>query len=95
MSFRAVLQILKPLPGGGSQLRAAYKHVDPRQVRTRRLMMLTPNHLTTNQAEKCLQADRALLLDTTHPHLAPRPHRGQDTVLEVLACCVPRCLARQ
>ena len=32
---------------------ADHKHVDPRPVRTRRLMMLTPDYLTTNQSEEC------------------------------------------
>ena len=35
-------------------------HGDPRPVGTRRLMLLTPDDLTTNQSEECPQADHAL-----------------------------------
>ena len=36
---------------------ADQKHIDPRLAGTRKLMILTPNYLTTNQSEKCPQAD--------------------------------------
>ena len=37
-------------------------HLDSRPVRTRRLMMLTPSYLTTNQSEERPRADHVLLL---------------------------------
>ena len=61
--FGTVLQVLKPLPGGRSQLHAAHKHVDPRPVGNRRLMMLTPNYLITKQLGKYPRADHARLLE--------------------------------
>ena len=39
-------------PGGRSELYVAHRHEDPRQVGTRRLMMLIPHDLTTNQSEE-------------------------------------------
>ena len=33
---------------------------DPRMVGTKKLMMLTPDYLTSNQSEECPQADYAL-----------------------------------
>ena len=39
MSFK-ILQILKLPPGGRSQLYAARKHIDLKQIETRRLMSL-------------------------------------------------------
>ena len=41
-------------------LHADHPHGDPRLVGTRRLMMLTPSYLTTNQSEERPQADHAL-----------------------------------
>lgn len=58
--LEAVLQVLKPPPGGRSQLYAAHKHVDPRRVGTRRLMMLTPTYLTTPKPGKRPRADHTL-----------------------------------
>ena len=42
---------------------AAHKHVGPRMVRTRRLTMMTPTYLTTNQSEECPRADHTLLFE--------------------------------
>ena len=70
----AILQILKPPPGGRSQLFAAHKHIDPRLDGTRRLKILTPNtqypiltpnYPTTNQSEECPWADHTCSLNTT------------------------------
>ena len=58
----AVLQVLKPLPGGRLRLYAAHKNIDPSLVGTRRLMTLTLNYLTTHSSRKCPGADHALLL---------------------------------
>ena len=41
-------------------LYGAHKHVDPRPVGTRRLVMLASTHLTTNPSEECPRADHAL-----------------------------------
>ena len=41
---------------------------DPRPVGTKRLMMLTPDYLTSNPSEECPQADYALF---NHDHKAP------------------------
>ena len=74
------MQILKPPPGGRSQLYAAYKHVDPRPVGTRRLVMLTPDYLTTNQSEVCPLADHALLPEhykTPHNPLQGGTHSSE------------------
>ena len=46
------MQKLKP-PPGKSQVYATHKHIDPRLVGTRRVMMLAPNYLTNNQSEEC------------------------------------------
>ena len=45
---------------------ADQKQTDPRLVGTRRLMMLTPNYFTTNQSEKCLQADNPCSLNHSY-----------------------------
>ena len=42
--------------------------IDPRPVGTKRLMMLTPDYLTSNPSEECPQADYALF---NHDHKAP------------------------
>ena len=44
-----------------------HKHVDPRLVGTRRLIMLIPHFLTTNQSKECPWADYT-------PHNFPSPH---------------------
>nr|XP_060165840.1 basic proline-rich protein-like [Globicephala melas] len=53
-------KVLKPPSGGRSSLSAAHKHGDPRPVGTRRLLMPTPDDLTTSQSEECPRADHAL-----------------------------------
>ena len=58
----AVWQVLKPPPGGRSQLDAAHRPVDPTLVGARRLMTLAPDDLATHQSEECPRADHALLL---------------------------------
>ena len=69
----ADLQVPKPPPGGRSQLDAAHKQVDPRLAGTRKLMMPTPNYITTQQSEQCPGADHALLLEGQDSSLpAPR-----------------------
>ena len=54
------LQWLKPPPSGKVWGCAAHIHVDSRPVGTRRLMMLIPDYLTTNQAENCPPVDHAI-----------------------------------
>ena len=49
--LRAVFQILKPPPDERSELYVAYKHTDLRLVGARRLMVLTPDYLTSNVSE--------------------------------------------
>ena len=49
------------------QLYAAHKDIDPKSVRTRRLMLATPDYLTTNQSEKCPQANHTLCNAFPHP----------------------------
>ena len=61
--LRAVLQILKPSAGGRSKLCATHKHAHPRLVGARRLMMLIPTYITTDQSEECPRAHHALLLE--------------------------------
>ena len=52
------LHILNPFPPGGrSCLHADQKCVDPSCLRTRRLLILTPNYLIINQSEECPWAD--------------------------------------
>ena len=65
----AVLQIIKPLPGGRSQLYADHQLVDLRLVESRRLIMtpkIPPCYLTTSRSEGCPQAD--------HEPLDPLPY---------------------
>ena len=81
-----VLQVPKPSPGERSQLCAAHKHVDARPVGTRRLMVLTPNYLTTHQSGKCPWADHNLPLEhCKSPHTPSK--RGR--VIEACARWVP------
>lgn len=42
----------KPQPDERSQLYDSHELIDPRQMGTRRLMLLTPGYLTTNQSEE-------------------------------------------
>ena len=42
---------------------AAHKHTDPRLVGTKKLVMLTPSYLTTNQSEEFPWADHTLFLE--------------------------------
>ena len=80
--LEAVLQVLKPPPGGRSQLYAAHKHVDPRMVGTRRLMMLTPTTSPRPSQEN--------VHEPITPYKTPHyPLQGGGTVREALACCVP------
>ena len=94
----AVLQILNAplipsLPDRKSWLSADHMHIDPTPVGSRRLMMLTPNYLTTNQSENCSWADHTSSEPLLHSlSLAPP---GWNTVLWALAHCVPLCLAKQ
>ena len=41
----------------------AYKQVDPKPVGTRRMMMLTPDYITTNQSEDRPWVDHTLLFE--------------------------------
>ena len=86
----AVLQVLKPPPGGRSQLYVTHKHIDHRLVGTRRLMTLTPNYFTSNQSGKCPWADHTLLPEQCK---SSRYSSKGGIVLEALGCCVPLCLA--
>ena len=60
MYLLVVLQKPRPHPGGGWCLHADHKHVDPRLVGTRTLMIKIPEtppcYLTTNQSEQSPQA---------------------------------------
>ena len=42
------------------KLKVYFPHVAPRPTGTRRLMMLTPSYLTTNQSEERPRADHAI-----------------------------------
>ena len=57
VSFELFCRDWNPLPSRRNHLEADHKHVDPRWVGTRRLMMLMPDYLTTNQSEECPWAD--------------------------------------
>ena len=54
---------------------ADHKHIDPRLNRTKRLMMVTPDFLTTNQSEECPRADWAPCDPVPHPVFRTAPCR--------------------
>ena len=62
-----VLSVVSPCPQVVEVNCAAHKHGGPRLIKTRGLMMLTPDYLTTNQSEECPPPDH------THPE-TPLPH---------------------
>ena len=53
-----VLSAVSPCPQVVEVNYAAHKHRGPRLIRTRGLMMLTPDYLTTNQSEECPPPDQ-------------------------------------
>ena len=83
---------------------AKLQNIDPRLIGTRRLVMLTPHYLITNQSEECPQADHALLFEysklimlcslNTLRLLIP-PSKAGHIVLRALVHCDPLCLAKQ
>ena len=83
MAFELFCRYWNPQPGGRSYLYAAHRHVDPRPIGTRRLMMLTPDYLPTNQSEKCPRADHSLLLEhyKTHYRLQGGTHSSEGNSL--------------
>ena len=73
------------------KLYAAHKDIDPRQVGTRRLMLI-PSYFTTNQTAECPQAGHTLL---NHYYWYKISNRLGHTVLRALICCIPLCLTKQ
>ena len=81
----AILQILKPPPGGRSELFVAHKHVDPRPVGTRRLMM--------PDSEECLSWSDPLW--TIAIRLLSTCPRSEHIVLKAWDHFSSLCLANQ
>ena len=70
----------------GKLIVSGHRYIDPRAVGTRRLILLIPTCLTTDQSEDWSPADS---LQTITIKLLTTHSRVRHTVLKALACCGP------
>ena len=95
ISFELFCRYWNPYQVEEVKMNADHKHVDSRPVETRRLIMLIPNYLTTNQSEECLWADHASYNPLHHPIFKkpfPESHQGVQVFWALTAqtpCFVP------
>ena len=70
----------------------SHKHVEPRAAGTRRLMMLTPTYLTTDQSQSIGRMPTSWSLWTISIKLLSAPSRLEHTIRRALAHRGPLCL---